>query len=50
MKITVYITRKELAEMEVGTSDFKSQMIYDLYNSRYYPDFDVEVIVVEESE
>gem|GEM_PF-1649107 len=50
MKITVYVTRNELAEMDVDTSAFKNQMIYDLDNARDYPGFDVELIVVEESD
>ncbi|MEP8883483.1 hypothetical protein [Enterobacter kobei] len=50
MKITVHVTRDELEEMESGTADLKQKIIYDLDNARDYSGFNVEIIVVEESE
>lgn len=50
MKITVIVTKEELSEMEMSVSELNRQVLEDLDNARDYVGFNVEVVVVEESE
>lgn len=50
MKITVSVTEEELIEMKMSASELNRQVLEDLDNARDYVGFNVEVVVVEDSE
>lgn len=50
MKVTVQVNQNELDEMRLNKFELRRVIAEDLDVSRDYPGFDVEVIVVDESE
>lgn len=50
MKITVSVTKEELSEMGMSAPELNRTILEDLDNARDYVGFNVEVVVVEESE